>query len=52
MSVSNEKLNEENIASIDGEFVWTNVEIIHPRDKYDEFSSMCDCPDKYIKIPK
>ena len=27
-------------------------ETIHPRAKYSAFSSMCDCPNKYIKFTK
>ena len=43
-------MNEENIDSICNEAVLPYGQPIHICVKYYEFTSMCDCPDKYIKF--
>ena len=49
MSGSFEQFNTENIASVYSDIVLPGGESIHPCAKDAEFSSMCDCPEKYIK---
>ena len=52
MSVSDLKLNAENIDPTYSGVVSPDGELINLCAKDAEFSSMCDCPEKYIKIPK
>ena len=47
-----EELNAENIFPIYTDVVLPSGEPIHPRAKDSEFTSMCDFPDKDIKISK
>ena len=50
--ISVEKFNAENIVSRYSYFVLPDGELVHPRAKYSAFASMCDFPEKDIKIPK
>ena len=52
MSVSDEKLNVENIVSIYSEVRLPYEQPIHTCDKNSEFASMYEFPKKYIKISK
>ena len=45
-------LNAENIFSGYNDFLLPDGESICPRAKYASFFSMCDFPEKYIKLPK
>ena len=47
-----EKSNSENIFYRYGHVVLIDREKIHPCAKYATFASMCDFPEKYIKLPK
>ena len=47
-----EQFNAENILSVYSFIVVTDGEPIHPRSNDAEFSSMCDFPEKDIKLPK
>ena len=46
------QLNAENIFSRYSDVVLPGGESIHPCAKDATFSSMCDFPEKYIKLPK
>ena len=52
MSGSYEQLNAENIESRYDKVLLPDRELIHPRDKYAEFASMCEFPERDIKFPK
>ena len=52
MGEYNEKLNAEDIASIQSKVLLPDAEPIHPHAKDDTFENMCDCTDKHIKFSK
>ena len=50
MGEYNEKLNAEDIASIQSKVLLPDVEPINPYDRFNSFASMCDCHEKIIKF--